>query len=423
MASFGGLGRHQFVKDFSVLFSGAAAAQAIPLIASPLLARIYTPSEMGMWSLYTSVVLTCVTFSALRLDVAIVAAPDTLSARGLRRAASRSNLVFAALFTAAAPLFAGALAADLGASALERSLYWAGLNIFALGQYQIYTYWMNRRKAYGLMSQTRLAQAGAVNSLQLGLGAIGLGVNGLVLGTVVGHVLSLFHARLKAPASPRNAEKDPPLGQVLRANWRMPILNGVSAIADAIRINGVNFAIATAYSQQSLGFFSLAWRTVLMPISLISSTLGQVFYQRFSVTPNGAMGKTAAKGGLLCAALGVPPFAFLAFWAEPLFGWVFGAEWRAAGRLAELLTPYLYLTFVTSPLSTLFLVVRQQSLLMTFSIAYMIVPLVIVLMSDSGLQEMIWQLSQAMSVMLIIFLGLVALACRRFDRGAEQSDR
>lgn len=352
----------------------------------------------------------------MRLDVAIVAAPDTRSARDLLKAASQANAVFACGLTVACLIFAGTIASALGSDGLQPWLYLVGLNVFALGQYQVLVYWMNRRKNYTGMATSRVFQAGAVNGTQLALGSLAFGVNGLIIGTVFGHLASLIQTNLRRRQEVRLAIPTSGFLEILRTNWRMPVLNGTSAVADAVRINGINVAIAAAYSQQALGFFSLAWRTVFLPISLVSGTLAQVFYERFSVTSPGSMRKEATKSAALCAALGAPPFALLAFTAEPLFGLVFGDRWRSAGRIAELLTPYLYLTFITSPLSTLFLVVRQQSLLMIFSIAYMIVPLIIVVRTHTGIVAMVWRLSQGMSIMLGVFLMLAAFACHRFDR-------
>ena len=43
-----------------------------------------------------------------------------------------------------------------------------------------------------------------------------------------------------------------------------------------------------------------------------------------------------------------------------LFAFVFGAEWREAGILSEIMAPWLMFKFITSPLSTLPIVVEKQ---------------------------------------------------------------
>jgi hypothetical protein len=80
------------------------------------------------------------------------------------------------------------------------------------------------------------------------------------------------------------------------------------------------------------------------------------------------------------------------------------------------MTPYLYLTFITSPLSTLFIVVQRQAMMLWFSIAYMVVPLTIIAVSKGTLEQTVWRLSLAMSCMLCLLLVLVATACRAYDR-------
>jgi O-antigen/teichoic acid export membrane protein len=406
-------------RHFSTLLTGAAIAQAIPLLASPVLTRLYSPSEMGLWSLYTSLLLTFVSFSALRLDVAIVSATDDATARSLYAAATKSNVASALIISIVAIPLGGLLASKIGAPDLEPWLMLLGINLLALGQYQILVHWMNRYKHYSLMSRSRVLQSGGVNGIQLGMGLLGFGVHGLILGTLAGHALAYVEAR-RQPAlqgiRKRTVAPTPKYWRTVRAHWRMPVLNGLTTIADSVRSNGINILVATTFSQHALGIFSLAWRTVLMPISLVSGTLSQVFYQRFSVTPRGSMVKVALQSSVICAAAGAPLFGALALVSEPLFAFVFGEQWRAAGTLARAMTPYLYLTFITSPLSTLFIVVQRQAMMLWFSIAYMVVPLTIIAVSKGTLEQTVWRLSLAMSCMLCLLLVLVATACRAYDR-------
>ena len=46
----------KFYKNFLVLFKGSFLAQFIPLILSPVIARIYTPQEFGVLALFVSIV-------------------------------------------------------------------------------------------------------------------------------------------------------------------------------------------------------------------------------------------------------------------------------------------------------------------------------------------------------------------------------
>ena len=52
-------------------------------------------------------------------------------------------------------------------------------------------------------------------------------------------------------------------------------------------------------------------------------------------------------------------FFFLAPW---LFPFVFGQKWKMAGEYAQILTPMFFLKFITSPLSSMYIIAQKQRL-------------------------------------------------------------
>ena len=63
----------------------------------------------------------------------------------------------------------------------------------------------------------------------------------------------------------------------------------------------------------------------------------------------------------------VIPFTLLALWGKEIFGFLFGREWELAGSLAQLLSPWLFMVFISSPLSTILLVREKQKVSMIFN--------------------------------------------------------
>ena len=45
-----------FLKSIAILASGTALAQAIPIFASPILTRLYTPKKFGMLAVFMAIV-------------------------------------------------------------------------------------------------------------------------------------------------------------------------------------------------------------------------------------------------------------------------------------------------------------------------------------------------------------------------------
>ncbi len=109
------------------------------------------------------------------------------------------------------------------------------------------------------------------------------------------------------------------------------------------------FAFTAFNLLQPAGYFGLTRRILTGPISLISTSVGRVFFQetavsigteRFERLTIGLMERIAR----LCTA----PCVFFAFWAPQIFGHVLGAQWTEAGRYAALLTPVSFCLLFTS---------------------------------------------------------------------------
>ena len=71
-------------KHVSTLLSGTVIAQLLALVTAPLISRLYSPTEIGVYTLFTSVVATVVAVAGLRYDLGIVLPKSHGNARLLR---------------------------------------------------------------------------------------------------------------------------------------------------------------------------------------------------------------------------------------------------------------------------------------------------------------------------------------------------
>jgi O-antigen/teichoic acid export membrane protein len=95
---------------------------------------------------------------------------------------------------------------------------------------------------------------------------------------------------------------------------------------------------------------------------VIGASIGQVFYNRCATMVN--EGKTIypliKKALLLLFLLSIPPFSLIFFFGEELFGFVFGETWRMSGKYSEIMSIWLMLNFIISPLSGIPMILKRQ---------------------------------------------------------------
>jgi len=60
--------------------------------------------------------------------------------------------------------------------------------------------------------------------------------------------------------------------------------------------------------------------------------------------------------------MGIIPYLAIVFWGPEIFSFIFSKEWEGSGRVAAYLSPWMFLVFVGSPISGIFLVDKRLRL-------------------------------------------------------------
>jgi O-antigen/teichoic acid export membrane protein len=136
--------------------------------------------------------------------------------------------------------------------------------------------------------------------------------------------------------------------------------------------------VAKFFSVNEAGLFSLAYSMASLPVSLISFSTATVVYHRFIDTH-----KSNEKDlyGVVCRVatiylfLGLPIYGVLFFLGPIIFSIVFGESWGGSGVLASALALPMLLSFISTPLLSVFRVTRSQKL--NFRVDAVMSPLVI----------------------------------------------
>ena len=87
------LRRSPFARSVAVLATGSAIAQVIPLIALPLVSRLFDPADFGVATLFLSISTIFGIILTLHYDRAIVLLKDAAAANRIMAIAVTSSLV------------------------------------------------------------------------------------------------------------------------------------------------------------------------------------------------------------------------------------------------------------------------------------------------------------------------------------------
>ena len=404
------------LRRVATLLSGTTIAQVVTLAMTIPLARLYGPEQFGFFAIIQSVVALGVSVASLRYDMAIVLPKTDLEGRVVQKLASRSILLMSLLFSLVLLAASGWVAAKYDSRPLAYSLVASGLVVYTTAQIANRQFWLTRKTQFKAIASNRVIGAVATGVFQVLAAFITREFLGLLVGLVLGQILTLVLVNRRIPDL-----RDPIPGgapstlDMARRYKKMPLLNGPNAILDSVRTAGINILIGNI-AVAGLGQYSMAFRVTGAPASLISGAIAQVFLQKMSVTEPGAMTKLIRSVLLRIGSVSIPVFTVFYFVAPWLLPSLFGTEWTESGLLAQALVPWIFMLTLTSPLSNVFIVTERQGALLAFAALYAAAPLVFLALTPWGLELTVQGLGLVMAGCLLILLVLAIAVARQYDQ-------
>ena len=93
---------------------------------------------------------------------------------------------------------------------------------------------------------------------------------------------------------------------------------------------------------------------------------------------------------------------------------VFGENWKLAGEVASILSPWLFFNFLTIPMANIFIVLNRQEIVLTVAILYMLIPIGILwFFNELGFIYILELITFCMSLTLILYMGLVFIYTKK----------
>ena len=381
--------KSEFSSNVLTLMTGSMIAQAIPIAIGPILTRIYTPEDFGMFALYMSIASLFAIFATGRYELAIMLPKKEEDAVNVLLLSIMIAFFVSMLSFIIILLFNQEIVSWLGNASLSNWLYVIPLSVLFTGLYQSFNYWNNRKKAYKRLAVSRLTQSATTGSVNLGMGWSGFGVSGLIVAGLSGQVVAtsvLGRTIWKHDKKMFKYVDKLKIFALIRKYKKFPLLNLPNAVIDSFRLSGINLLIAKYFATTTLGQFSLAWKMVQVPIVLVGGSLAQVFFQKVSSSKKSDLYAIIVKYIKKASLISAPIFLLVYLFAENIFDFVFGENWTLAGESASVMAPWLFINFVSSPLVSIMLILNKQEFVLLFSLFYASVPLgIIVLFTMMGL--------------------------------------
>lgn len=357
----------RLTRNALVASSGHLAGYAVMFLATPLLTRLYAPADFGVFAVYTAILSLLALTSTLRYEAAIPLPCED-------RAASRL-VVLAVAACCLISLLAGLVLAMAGRSVLVwfkaagMADYWLifAVHLCATGCYEAIAGWLVRRGTFVPLARSRFTLGATSALLQLVAAfAIG-GFGGIIVGAAAGSVLGLVDLTLglRCDRAVFGRMRASELWTVAVRYRRFPQYSVASSLVQKMTVLLAPLALAALYEPNVVGWFALAHRTLVVPLSLVGVPLARVYMGEASRIHREGQGSlrrlfsTTLRKQLLFAGAPLGIFAFCAPW---VFGFAFGKNWQEAGIYCSLLCPMMVLYVTNVVLATTLEVLERLEL-------------------------------------------------------------
>lgn len=346
-----------FNRNVLMLMTGTTIAQAIPIGVSPLLTRLYTPSDFGVFALFISVVSVLGSIVNGRYELAIMMPEKDEDALQVFCLSFMVAFVLSLTTFLLTFLFQEALIARIG-SELSSWLYVMPLSVLLMGCFNALTYYNVRGARYKDVASSKVIKSTIMATVQVVLGWALQGASGLMSGHVVAQFFSNMRLtrRLRSKLSFQSFFPTLQMLRLARQYRNFPLLSVPSALLNSTSTHVSSILISVIFSTSTLGLYSLVQRVLGAPSTLIGGSIGQVFFQEALKEKEltGAIREVYQTTLLKLLVVGGATYGLLFFIIEDLFAIIFGPDWRVAGTYAKMVLPFFFFRFVFASLSTTF---------------------------------------------------------------------
>jgi O-antigen/teichoic acid export membrane protein/SAM-dependent methyltransferase len=364
----------KFISHVLTLITGNSLAQLINVAGTLLLAHLFAPDAFGSFALFVTVVSFLSVLGGARYELAIMLPERDAEAANILILAVLTLFGICGISLLLVAWLHSAVASLLGDPRLSVWLWCAPAAIFANSLYSILCVWYGRMKRFHKVAAARVWQSLGIILGQLALLYIRPGGFALVGGWVLGQTLGtgilaaqLFYFDGKFLS---HSIRWAMVREVAKKYRNFPIYKAPYSFVANASSQLIPLILRLFASLSAVGLYSMAARAVYLPVTLIASSMNDVFYEKAATElKHGRLESFVTRLLRIQVVLAAPWLVLAAFDARLVFGLALGPKWVPAAGYAVVLAFASFMFFLTAWLDRLFDIRGHQklSLILEFS--------------------------------------------------------
>lgn len=382
------LKNNKFFKDIAIVASGNISAKLIVIASAPIITRLYTPEEYGVFTVFMSFVGIVGSLATLRYAVTIPLANSNKLADDILKLCILVTITLSCLLLIVISFFGNTIAGMFSEEKLIPYLWLMPILLLSKGIYEALNNWAVREKKFVLITRTRISQSFSGATFKVGLGYLGIKPLGLFLGQIIQEsagILSLLSKLISVNTKFFRQFSWSDIIQVAKRYRKFPLLQSWSQLLLALSSQLPIVLVGSIYGVREAGIFGLAMNMINLPMDLLGQSVAQVYYAEIA-----KYGKEKPKQIYMLSVsiikkmfwIGLLPVILLIALGPWIFKTVFGNDWVDAGIFARYFSSIILFRFISSPLSNIFNLFEKQGLQLTLNIVRVLIVAIVFIISS-----------------------------------------
>lgn len=355
-------------KNVAKISAGTIIGQGVSFITLPILARIYGAQIIGTWALMQSIANIINSFSDFGLTNAIMLEENEDKMNKLYKVITTLGIIISLLVSLILFIYYSIINPPGGLNGFFIGVFMFAA-IFTLQQIQVCYTWLNRKSQYKILMKNPIINNTIFGVTSIILGAVGFIKYGYFIGWILGQILTLIHMKKSLPNNfitfNKGDYKEVFSEYIKYIKYQMPT-NFISNIKNQIPV----IAIKALFGAEILGYYSITIKIMQIPITLLASAMGRVFFQTTSDMKRKGqeIGNFVYNNINKVTKISIIPMIIIIVFGDYAVTFFLGSEWKIAGDFMRILAFQNFFLFLMSTIQGIAVILDKQKLAMKFCV-------------------------------------------------------
>src|SRR5699024_3339936 len=368
--------KKKFVQNVFIVASGAVGAQALSLLLSPIITRLYGPEAFGVLGTFTALTRIVIPIAALTYPVAIVLPKNDSNSKKIIKLSFLITILMSVMSLFILLVFKESVISLFNLEDINNLIFLIPLVIFFAGLMQITVQWVIRTNQFFINAKSEFYHSVIANFSKVGMGLFFPVASVLVViqtfAQGIRALLIILFLRKNKPnrINFSSDEKELTMKEIAKKHYDFPLYRAPEELISTLSQNLPVLLLTSFFGPAAAGFYSIGRTVLSMPSRLIGKGIGDVFYPRITEAKHKGenLNKLIKKATLTLAGFGFLPFSIIIIFGPFLFSFIFGEDWVRAGEYARWIALFSFSTYLNQPAIKSLPVLSKQRFHLFFTI-------------------------------------------------------